>query len=119
MYRLTNFIGYLDLRSLPPSITELWSQENSFHGGLILTCLPNSLKFLALSKNRFEGDVNLDHLPKKMGYLNLSDNVNLCGMYRAWLLPTAMYDRYWTEWCSCTYAMHSFIFSSTLIEEDA
>lgn len=69
-----NFMGTVNVMSLPRSLTYLSLQRNQFNGSFDMTALPNTIRQVYIQQNQFSGTVDLSSLPQSMTNLNLRNN---------------------------------------------
>ena len=72
--RGNHFIGSVQTRDMPSTLTLLVMAENNFSGEFDFTTLPDSLELLDIQNNNFEGEPDLSRLPEKIQSIEASRN---------------------------------------------
>ena len=89
-YLFNNQVGdFVKLDSLPPQLTCLDLDINTFSGSIDLIHIPSTFRTLSLRNNAFAGSVDLNHLPPNLEELYLNNN-NLSGRVDLDRLPLCM-----------------------------
>ena len=70
-----NLTGMVDTALLPPRLTVLHLDDNSFIGSVGMTALPATLEYFDIQENKFSGGCDLTALPSSLEELIVCDNL--------------------------------------------
>ena len=70
-----NLTGTVDTALLPPRLTVLHLDDNSFIGSVDMTALPATLEYFDIQENKFSGGCDLTALPSSLEELIVCDNL--------------------------------------------